>query len=673
VVASGSLSSGGEGQIPVLVELLRPIPHLSSEEPEAIMRLFIRLDEVHGLGLVEDRVFITRILSLVSGSLLTFLGSCLRTGSSWVDCKSQLLSEYFPHFVHERMIQDLVIFHFQGEGQPLRAYIEQVFAAAKFLRYAVREQELVDHVVMNFHPSVLNHAAFVDRPRPLKELYQVVGIIEEKLAVAQERQRLQLLSTNTHNPRSATRSGPVRAVSSLKCQNCSATGHIRRDCPQRTPSPGKRAGTRRPACPRAKILSGLKRVAAVPMDPLLWVVLELKTGKVPVLVDTGAQFSCVRADVAEFLYLVGEPSTFAACSVSCVLDDGQRCQVTNAMTLHVKLLSFSWGHEFKVLNGGPFPVILGIDFLRHTNMLVNPAAKTFFFNFAPDKVGNFSENIRGVKSQPFLQGLFDETPATMGEQGFWPEGVNAQSIMSEFPGLFSSAVGTALVSPFEIKLTDILPVRSPPYQCAPPKLEIFQGIVNELLEQGVVRLSKSLYASPAFLVPKSGDAFCMVVDYRKVNAKIVFDSYPMPTIDQAFEQLGGAVVFSVFDLNSAYFQIPLSVRSQHVTAFRKPFGLFEFNKLPMGISVGSQGLSSVIDELFADLKGKCVFNFLDELVVYSPSMEEHTSHMRQVLCRLQDAGFTLNSDKVTLGATEIKYLGHLISPRGISVFCLRGM
>jgi hypothetical protein len=68
----------------------------------------------------------------------------------------------------------------------LRAYIEQVFSAAKFLRYGAREQELVDRVVMNFHPNILAHAAFIDRPRTLKELYQVVGIVEEKLAVARE-------------------------------------------------------------------------------------------------------------------------------------------------------------------------------------------------------------------------------------------------------------------------------------------------------------------------------------------------------------------------------------------------------------------------------------------------------------------------------------------------------
>jgi hypothetical protein len=85
----------------------------------------------------------------------------------------------------------------------------------------------------------------------------------------------------------------------------------------------------------------------------------------------------------------------------------------------------------------------------------------------------------------------------------------------------------------------------------------------------------------------------------------------------------------------------------------------------MGISVGCQGLSRAVDELFSDLKGRFVFNFLDDLVVYSSSMEEHVGHVRKVLTRLQEAGFTLNPEKVVLGASEIKYLGPSLSTRGV--------
>jgi hypothetical protein len=84
------------------------------------------------------------------------------------------------------------------------------------------------------------------------------------------------------------------------------------------------------------------------------------------------------------------------------------------------------------------------------------------------------------------------------------------------------------------------------------------------MKKGVVRPSKSPYASPVFLLPKSGGGYRMVVDYRKVNKKVCFDSYPLPTLELAFQQFSGATVFSVLDLNSAYFQVPLTPQSDSI-------------------------------------------------------------------------------------------------------------
>jgi hypothetical protein len=190
--------------------------------------------------------------------------------------------------------------------------------------------------------------------------------------------------------------------------------------------------------------------------------------------------------------------------------------------------------------------------------------------------------------------------------------------------------------------------------------------VSDLLKRGVVRESNSDYASPAFLFPKPNGKFRMVVDYRKLNQKVKFDYFPMPTIENAFQHFNGATVFSVLDLNSAYYQIPLSPKSRRYTAFTAPFGLYEFNKLPMGISVRSQVLSREIDRLFGDLKLKCVFNYADGHLVYSRSIKEHVTDLRKVFGRLQRAGFTLNKDKITLGASKVKFLGHVVSARGIN-------
>ena len=117
----------------------------------------------------------------------------------------------------------------------------------------------------------------------------------------------------------------------------------------------------------------------------------------------------------------------------------------------------------------------------------------------------------------------------------------------------------------------------------------------------------------------------------------------MPTIEQAFEQFGGAAELTVLDLNSAYYQIPLSFKSRRVTAFCTLLASLSLTSYLWG-SVWVVVLSRVIDELFTDLKGRYVFNFLHDLVVYSPSAEERVVHVRELLGRLQTADFTLNPD-----------------------------
>jgi hypothetical protein len=140
----------------------------------------------------------------------------------------------------------------------------------------------------------------------------------------------------------------------------------------------------------------------------------------------------------------------------------------------------------------------------------------------------------------------------------------------------------------------------------------------------------------------------------------------MPNVECTFANFNKAKIFSVLDLNSAYYQIPLSTKSRKATAFCTPFGLFEFTKLPMGISVGCQVLSRVVDSLFGDLKHKFVYNFMDDLVVYSSSFEEHLQHLKEVFARLEKAGFTLNQ-KLRLAQLEIPFLGHLVSAQGIRI------
>jgi hypothetical protein len=136
-----------------------------------------------------------------------------------------------------------------------------------------------------------------------------------------------------------------------------------------------------------------------------------------------------------------------------------------------------------------------------------------------------------------------------------------------FPKLFSDQFGTVKEMVCQLDLTDDVPVRSRPYQCSPPRLQALSEIVNGLLEKRVVKKSFSQYASPVFLVPKPQGVYRMVIHYRLLNKKFVFDAFPMPSVEHAFANFQGSKVFSILDLYSAYYQIPLSAKSRKATVF----------------------------------------------------------------------------------------------------------
>ena len=211
------------------------------------------------------------------------------------------------------------------------------------------------------------------------------------------------------------------------------------------------------------------------------------------------------------------------------------------------------------------------------------SSRNYSFAFAPNIVGLCFNAESLENNDDFLQRLCGEVVGCNARGQNQPSVLSPEIFMEEFPSLFSNSLHIGNCNQYHVKLADTTPVRSSPFRCAPPKLRIFRQLVNELLEQAVIRPSKSPYASPAFLVPKSGGGFRMVVHYRKVNSTILFDSYPMPSVEQAFEQFSGAVIFSIFDLNSACFQIPLTASSRRVTAFCTPIGLFEFNGCPLAL------------------------------------------------------------------------------------------
>lgn len=190
-----------------------------------------------------------------------------------------------------------------------------------------------------------------------------------------------------------------------------------------------------------------------------------------------------------------------------------------------------------------------------------------------------------------------------------------------------------------------------------------------MLKNGIIRVSHSPWASPIVLVKKPDGSVLFCVDYTKINQVTKKTSYPLSNIDDILLYLAGAKYFTTLDLLSGYWQIGIKEESKEYTAFHAPGkGLFEFQVLPFGLSTAGSVFQELADRVFEGLIWRGVMVYLDDVIIYSNTFQEHLDRLRDVFSRLRNAGLTLKPSKCSYGQTRTKrtkVLCHLISAEGI--------
>ena len=221
------------------------------------------------------------------------------------------------------------------------------------------------------------------------------------------------------------------------------------------------------------------------------------------------------------------------------------------------------------------------------------------------------------------------------------------------------------LAPLIIDTGDSAPIFQRPYRTPLAKRKIVEKEIMEMLEAGLIRPSASPYAAPLLLVPKKDETFRTVIDYRALNKVTKMDRHPLPLIQDIFDQLGGAKIFSTLDLKQGYHQLEVHPDSVEKTAFVCHFGQFEWLRMPMGVACGPPVFQREIQKAMSGLNGVCVLAYLDDLVVYSDTMEQHLKDLEQVFERIRKAGLTLKREKCSFATTEVELLGYIINPQGI--------
>ena len=227
-------------------------------------------------------------------------------------------------------------------------------------------------------------------------------------------------------------------------------------------------------------------------------------------------------------------------------------------------------------------------------------------------------------------------------------------------------LGTAVGVEHHIDIGDAKPFKISPYKIAPHKLEAVREEIREMLEKGVIVPSKSPFSSPIVMVPKKDGSNRMCIDYRKLNDLTVKDAYLLPRIGQTIDALQGAGVFSSLDLASGYWQIPVAAKDRYKTAFCTPDGgLYECLKTPFGLTNAPPTFQRNMNNIFKDDLYKHVLIFLDDVLTFSKTPEDHLEHLEKVFRVLRKSGLRLKPKKCNLFRTEVHCLGHVIIKEGI--------
>ena len=214
-----------------------------------------------------------------------------------------------------------------------------------------------------------------------------------------------------------------------------------------------------------------------------------------------------------------------------------------------------------------------------------------------------------------------------------------------------------------INTGDSDPVSQKPYPVAMKHYNCVKEEIDKLLEAGVIRNSHSSWSPPIIVVPKGDGGKHLVIDYRALNKVMKKFVWPMPKVEDVFSQLNSAKYFSTLDLRAGYHHIRLTAESIPKTAFTSPFGKYEYVKVPFGLAQAPAYFQDLMTGVLKDLL--FAMAYLDDIIIYSSTPEEHLQHIKTVFEKLRHAKLSMKLSKCHFFAKEIQYLRHILIMEGI--------
>ena len=189
--------------------------------------------------------------------------------------------------------------------------------------------------------------------------------------------------------------------------------------------------------------------------------------------------------------------------------------------------------------------------------------------------------------------------------------------------------------------------------------------VGEMLKNGIIRPSNSPWNAPVILVKKKDNTLRFVCDFRSLNDITVRDTYPLPRINEVIDRMDGTLLWTTLDAASAYWSIPLDEADKKKTSFSTPRGKYEFNVTPYGLCNAGATYQRMMDLSLSGLSTTHVLAYLDDIVIFSRSIESHYRQLNEVLECLRNNNITINLSNCSFAMDQVDFLGYTLSDKGV--------
>ena len=378
-----------------------------------------------------------------------------------------------------------------------------------------------------------------------------------------------------------------------------------------------------------------------------------------VLIDTGASHSFISATLARTMRLTHSNLRTPLTVTTPVRGNIILYRICRGCT--VVIAGYEHTFDFMLLDMVEPDVIIGMNWLVTFRAVIDCFAHRMTFYTSEGYMLQFHGDRLSTRSIEPLEALI----ASVWQEESSEQPMIFPRIVHEYTDVFPNELpGLPPQREIEFRidiLPDASPIALPMYRMAPVERDELQRQLAELMKLGFIRRSMSPWAAPALFAKKKDGTLRLCIDYRKLNAVTVKNKYPMPRIDDLFDQLKGACCFSKIDLRTGYHQLLIREEDIPKTAFRAAGALYEFVVMPFGLTNAPAAFMDLMNRVFSEYLNRFVIVFVDDILIYSDSEKEHERHLRIALQTLRDNRLYAKFSKCEFWMPKVSFLGHVVS------------